>query len=173
MRTLTALASSVILAAVMAGPTLAAGTGIVSAQITVDAPCLTLSTTSIDLGHAAFSTGTPVARTQSVTYTSCSTTTERITARATDASSTTGSAQWTLVTPTPICPDAGPDKYAVIVLKLDNSYLSLSKAFDVMLEDLPGSGAGAYSRAGLFMPCTGSSGSGETMSFQITYTATF
>src|SRR6185436_18465193 len=85
------------LAGGLASPTLAAEQATITAQITIDAPCLTVSTTSIDFGHLRFSIGGPNTSDRPLTYTNCSTATVKVYGRATDATASGGgSGQWSL-----------------------------------------------------------------------------
>ena len=172
MQKLAALASGLVLVAATAGPALAQDNATVSAHITVDAPCLTVNTTTADFGHAPFSTGIAQTRTAIVNYSSCSSVTERVFAHATDAAQSDGPATWQLVSATAECQALGLNHYKVSLLQADNTAVGLQTT-DTYVQDVPGNGSSDYPRVVLTMPCSGSDGAGVTMDFSITYTATF
>ena len=149
--------------------------GSVSAQVTVASPCLTVGTPSLDFGSLGFSsTAAPVGSGPlNVTITNCnSAVAEDIVARGTDA--TGGGARWTLTQPI-ACPAV--DQYEEDLLQLDQTG-RVSQRFDlVSTADTPiatgvAGGAGPRLQARITMPCTGSSGGGQVMTFSYNFTAT-
>jgi hypothetical protein len=152
-------------------PVFAADSGTVNAQIVVGGTaCLTVSS-SVDFGTAQFQapgSNGAIVGTPSVAVTSCSTATETILARGTDA--TAPGVQWTLATAAP-CPIAAPttNQYS-LGLRLtggSDTYLSTTNA---SLGSVAANGT--LTRTPLMrMPCTGSAGQGQTMSMSYVFTA--
>ena len=147
--------------------------GTVAADVTLQAEtaCIELSTTSISFGTLGFAVEAAPA-TPDVTITSCSTVEIQVNASATDATGT--DATWTLVNDGSTCggsPDLGTDQYRlgiggpafadgpVALDKLETSVAGLEPE------------ASATHTALIWMPCPGSSGDGQTLSFSINYTA--
>lgn len=149
--------------------TYASDNGTVDAQVTVAMPCLEITdpTTTIDFGtlHFSPSTDTLVQANTSVTYHNCSGAEARVWAQGTDAQGTT--ATWGLDNPL----SGGPCEWGV------NRYrLTLGVVLGTTAVEIDSALAGDASASKLYyltMPCAGSDGAGETMSFQLTLTATF
>jgi hypothetical protein len=150
----------------------------VNAKVTVASPCLTVSftnpsATGLDFGTLAFGSGAGQGNFFSVT--NCSTAQESISARGTDATSSTSTAAWTLDDTFfggPTCSTTpSTNKYA-----LDTNFagqtgvVRLSKSDKLVQAIAPGPTSVHVSVA---MPCSGSAGAGETMNFQFVYTASF
>src|SRR4051794_3582673 len=108
-----ALATSVL-------PASGAESGTVNAKVTIAAPCLTVGVVSLtgatvlDMGTQQLGLGSSFANFMSLT--NCSTTAENISARGTNATSTTSAATWalhdTFQLGSPRCPSA-PDVYGL------------------------------------------------------------
>src|SRR5690349_17668262 len=118
--------------AASAAPGLAADTGAVSAQVTVAAPCITVSATTVDFGARSFA----VLASKDLTYTNCGPVDEKIYGKATNASGTSGT--WTLdpaFRGEQTCGSGAPtNKYAVISqVGVSSDYTFLSTA-DQLLE---------------------------------------
>jgi hypothetical protein len=173
LRRATVVLAIAALAGGQAGPALAADTVTVSASVSMVAPCLTVSTTSLDFGGQLMSSvAGMVTVDRSITYTSCSGTSEKIFGRGTTANNG-GTATWTLTAPTVNCPDLGLNKYQ---LRSHPSAAGPSHnlfTFDQQLETVASGATGLADLLALTTPCTGSDGSGSTMSFQAIFTATF
>ena len=144
--------------------------GTVNADVTVAAAaaCLELSDTSISFGTLGFGAEDQPAS-PTVTLTNCATTTETLLASATDA--TGSSATWSLVG-SGTCADAlGIDNYRLNLQSQELpgpvSLANLGKSVQTLA-----AGAATAHTAHIFTPCPGSSGDGETLTFQINYLAT-
>jgi hypothetical protein len=161
-------------------PAFGADNGTVSASVTAGAACITLSQTApVDFGTKDFSTsaGNSAAGQAAGSITNCATQTESILAKGTDASN--GATTWSLVDatglPTPVnpCDLASPNtnKYFLSTFPGALSTVLLSttnKAFHSLA-----AGASSSLTVAVVMPCTGSSGAGQTLNFSYVYTATF
>jgi len=150
-------------------PTPAPDNGIVGAQVTVpsSAACIELSTGSVDFGTLPLGSedqpGSP-----DITVTNCAGLSSDIYAHGSDASGT--AAAWSLVDSTETCADTlGTDRYR-LGLEQTGTETGLATA-NKLLESLA-SGAGGTHTARIFTACPGSTGSGTTMSMQITFLAT-
>jgi hypothetical protein len=175
-RRLTLILAWAALAGGHAGPALAADTQTVSATLTVEAACLTISTTAVDFGTLAFSSDgeNPIVGSKPISYTNCGGASERIFGRGTDASGDAGAATWTLNTSHGLCPERGLNTYRLGVSKQTYPYFSAElSSIDTQLETVAGGSAGTIDTLYANTPCTGSDGSGVTMSFQVLFTATF
>jgi hypothetical protein len=170
----------VVLAAVVgtaAGPTsvAAAEQGAVDASVDVQNPaaCIILEGTVIDFGVQRFSTpsqiedSTPNTATE---VTNCSGSAADLVVRSTKATNEAGTVEWTPV-PNPSTCNTGPNTFAhavllgvsgVVLTETNQSLLSPSQFPDG--QQLP------FAHV-LAMPCTGSDGNGETMSWAVTFTA--
>jgi hypothetical protein len=152
----------------------AADNGSVSANVTVATPCIIVTPSTIDFGTQGFSTASSTASsTRSVGYTNCSSASERVFGKGTDATGT--GATWNLVTFNG-CSD-GANKYSLDALAPNSAGGDGTVAYlttvDQQLETVQGATAGSVDNISLYMPCAGSSGAGLVMSFTITFTATF
>ena len=159
----------------LATPAFAADNGSVDAQVTVATPCILLTepvSGTSDFGTLPFSTaGTTTEGQQPISYQNCGTAAQRIWAAGTDA--TGGDATWYLgAGPGPIC-DQPLNTYRIALFGLDGSPVgAILETTPVELQSLEPPFVTRLS-ATLSMPCVGSDGVGETMSFQILFTATF
>lgn len=160
-----------------AAPAYAADSGTVQATVTAASPCILLDTGAIDFGTAPFSTsGNEVVRqgTPNVSISSCGASDEQLLVRGTDAASQDPNSQasWTLVAQSIACDpnQSQPNRYALDV-SANNVSAFLSSA-NVSLVTVPG-GQQVVASHQIHMPCSGSSGAGQTMGTQIAYTATF
>jgi hypothetical protein len=153
-----------------AAPTLAADNGTVDAQVTVATPCVTVGP-AIDYGVKRF--GAPAAGSSS--FTNCSTDTERIYLRGTDAVSTSSAATWQLTTastsPAPgnPCPGGVNRYFHFAGVQSYGVPLTLN---DQQVTDAP-AGDSTPLYTALELACPGSDGGGETMTFSIIVTASF
>ncbi len=144
--------------------------GTVSAQVTIpsSAACLELSATAIDFGTLALGSEDQPAS-PDVTVTNCSGVSGDIYASGTDADDGAG-AHWSLTDGQATCADMlGTDEYR-LGLEQSGNEIGLGTT-NTLLETLA-SGAGSTHTARIFTACPGSSGSGSTMSMQITFLAT-
>jgi hypothetical protein len=172
-RRLTLALALVAVAAGQAGPTLAADTATVSASVSIVAPCLTVSTTTLDFGAQQLSTDAAfVSVDRTITYTSCSTTSETIFGRGTGATDG-AAASWSLTGSSLPCSDLGPNKYRLRSHPSGVGPTHTLLTFDQGLEVLAAGATGLADRMELTTACTGSAGAGRTMSFNVTFTATF
>ena len=161
---------------VFASPVLATDSGSIPAEVTMDAPCITIDSGTLDYGTMRF--GGVVHRTKGFTLCHGSGL-AFIYGSATDATTSTpgGSGSWALVTTPPACPGPTPDlnKFDIFAAVTPNAdppssgtLLSTSPAF--LWSADPGT---LTLWADLETPCEGSSGAGETMTFTIQLTTTF
>jgi hypothetical protein len=161
------------LAGGQAGSAFAADTVTVSASVSIVAPCLTVSTTTLDFGAQQLGTDSAmVSVDRTITYTSCSTTTETIYGRAT-AATNGGGASWSLTGNSLPCSDLGPNKYQLHSHPSGAGTSHTLFTFDQQLETLAAGVTGLVDRLQLTTACTGSGGAGSTMSFNVIFTATF
>lgn len=151
--------------------TLATGEGTVSAQVTVATPCITVGP-NIDYGTSSFSTldpSNPHTITDTSSYTNCSSDAEKIYLRGSDAVSASSAATWQLT---------GANTCSVVLNRYRHSVGDDVGGANLTLNDQlinPAAGAGATKTlfSLLEMPCSGSDGAGETMTFSIIVTASF
>lgn len=169
------LASSLaILMASLPGPTLAADIG---ATVTVAAPCVTVGP-AIDYGTHGFapSGSVPSPASGNSTYANCGSSTEQIAVQGTDATSTTSgsNANWTLQSQQPCQGVTTPDAFRVEIKDYAGVSLALSSSTAQVIDPaLAGSSGDQTLSTYLYMPCSGSSGAGETMQFTISVIAYF
>ena len=175
-----AIAAALTASAALALPAGAAAdsSGVVTGTVTVPTaptPCITIDTTSISFGTLGFS---PSAATvvgdasPGTTVTNCSGgATQQLFAHGSDAVGS-GTGLWSLIVTGAPC-TAGPDTYRYSLRPVGAStssgiYMTNTDALlsSTMVSDL------AYTHR-IYMPCTGSSGAGETMSTNTTFTVTF
>jgi hypothetical protein len=154
-------------------PAFSADSATVNAKVTVASPCIAVQVAggSIDFGTLTFSTPTTVVRpgNGNTTITNCATTNENISARGTDA--TGANATWTLIgTLFPSPCTYGTDKYGLDVDKVAPGAVALTTQ-DQLLGSAPAGQIQHPFNTFIYMPCTGSGGAGQTMNFQIIYTA--
>lgn len=168
MNTLRRVAIATATAALLGGlasPALAADTVTVQATVEIVGPCLTTTTNLIDFGQLEFGSG----GLGPVRYQNCSSVPEHVFARATDAGESGGGRlQWVLDDAGIPCPDRGPN-----VFGLATDSLLLLGTTDREIDEVAGGDPGAVNGLVLYMPCQGSDGLGSTMTWQVTFTATF
>lgn len=163
---LTAFAASAL-------PAFGDDSGTVNAQVTVDAPCITVGPTGgIDFGTLLLETsGRNGVPNGGVSFTNCSGQDEKIFVRGTGGSA----ASWNLDSTIDDCTSEALDNYSLLVQ--EQAQLATWQVILTETDRLASSGpfsAGEHPvDTFLYMPCTGSSGAGETMSFQIVFTASF
>lgn len=176
-RTLTALFTAIAMLAATATPMFAADNGTVDATVTLATPCVTMDTTSIGFGTQVFSTpGNEVIATGNpqVGITNCGAADEVLYGAGTDAASAdpNNPAQWALVTQAIDCGNNTPnDSYALEVLNANIDALLSTSASTLIT--LPGNAGSLTIDHLIHMPCSGSTGAGQTMSMQVIYTVTF
>lgn len=172
MRSLRRLGLGIALAAAWVGsatPLLAADNGVVDAQVTVATPCITLVTPTIDFGTLPFSApGIDGTGQGSVTYENCGESVERIWAAGTDATGT--SATWNLIDYLTTACQQPLNTYR---LALSGGAIATNLTLTAQELELLDAATSNWLNASLFMPCAGSDGVGQVMSFQILFTATF
>jgi len=164
-----ALALGGVLAA-NAAPTLAAETGTVDAQVTVATPCLVVSPPTVDFGTLPFSTQLSQGySSQAVEIANCGSSAEQVYGRGTDATSAGGT--WALTADHDSCYSTVNEFNLKVRSPAGlNEYVGSS---DLLLETVGAGGIAAANELMLIMPCVGSDGIGEVMSFQAIFTATF
>jgi hypothetical protein len=149
-----------------------ADTGTVDAKVTVAAPCITVSTLTLDFGALPLSG----LGNKAVGYTNCGSVDEKIFGKGSDASG--GSASWTLSSAFvggASCGSGSPTNQYSLTSYIGNTgspYTVLNKT-DQLLETVTAGATGTRDRVAISMPCSGSSGAGETMTFTLTFTATY
>ena len=154
-------------------PVLAADNGTVNARVVAGgAACLTVSS-DVDFGTAQFQpvgSGSVVAGAPSIIVTSCATANQAILARGTDATGT--QATWNLTTTT-ICSAilAQPNQYN-LGLRLQGSTDTFLSTTNASISSSLGAGASLTRTPVMRMPCTGSNGTGQTMTMSYVFTAT-
>ena len=175
LRRLIIVAATAALAGGLAGPAAAADSATVDAEVSIIAPCLTVSTSAIDFGATLFSRpDVPWGATRSISYRDCSGSGEYIFGRATNASETGGgSGSWQLSASNLDCSDLGPNKFGLRVQSTTPFSETALLVVDQQLEHIGADALGSINTVLLRTPCTGSDGSGATMSFQIIFTASF
>jgi hypothetical protein len=166
---LTGFAVAVSYFAMSSLPAFSADAGTVTATVTVAGPCITVPTTTIDFKSLGFSGATtPVAGVETLGYTSCSAAAQKVFARGTDATGT--SATWTLAAFAYPCL-GGVNKFVLNLYAGGSLHTTLSGT-DQEIETVAAGLPGSVNMLQLIMPCQGSSGGGQTMSFQVHFTAT-
>lgn len=170
-RTRVAVLAAITLLAASAVPTFAADNGTVDATVTVASPCVLVSPGSVDFGTLAFSqTGALVFSGKTISITSCGSSSEKLYGRATDAY--VGDLKvWSLVYDHTPC-IYGPNEFN-LVFAGGPGVSAYAQTTDQLLETIPGNGTAATAGLNLAMPCVGSDGIGDTVSFQAVFTATF
>jgi hypothetical protein len=150
---------------VSAAPVLGDDEGTVAAQVTVAAPCIEVTPAQLDFGTLGLSASSdsPVGASRQLTATNCGAAASLL-GRGTNATSP-GGTTWTLVEGS-LC--AAPNRYQEIV-QMGQETTSLSTE-NATLRALAASEATALN-AIVFMPCAGSGGAGEVMTFSYVFTA--
>jgi hypothetical protein len=179
MRRITAFAalvsSTVVLSAL---PAFGADTGTLDAHVTVAAPCLTVQKisggTELDFGTLPFSPSAANPSQKDTAYhqvTNCGTSPEAVHVRGTDATSSTSNVTWALSSSTPAV-GVSQNVYAMRVTSDATSQSTLLATSNRLLfPTVAANTTNSLLLARLFMPLAGSAGAGETMNFQIIYTA--
>lgn len=154
--------------ALSAGPAFGDDEGTVAAQVTVAAPCIQVTPAQLDFGTLGLSAGVndEVFATRPVTATNCGAA-ATIAARGSNASSTAGTT-WTLE-PEPSLLCSTPNRFMQRVSNGGSSF-ALSSTQDTTIRQVA-AGEAAPLDALVVMPCTGSSGAGEVMTFSYVFTA--
>lgn len=152
--------------AVSSAPAFGDSGGTVSAQVTVAAPCIQITPSQVDFGTLGFSQSNAnlSAGTRPVTATNCGTAAHLL-GRGSNATST--GTTWTLdSTGDTICPDL--NRYGQ---RIDTGPVSIPLTTqDRNLRDLAAAEAASLN-AIVVMPCTGSGGAGQVMTFSYVFTA--
>jgi hypothetical protein len=166
--------------AASAGPVFGDDTGTVQATVTAATPCLLIQgSTSINFGTATFSTAGPqfgnalAKPVGTSTLANCTAAAELLFARATDATGS-GNAAWSLQPNLDNPCTAGTDKFSV--MSGDGSFNQFLSTTNGEFASISAAGTLGDTKPigfSMFMPCSGSSGAGQTMSFAYIYTATF
>lgn len=154
--------------ALSAAPAFGDSEGTVSAQVTVAGPCIQVTPASLDFGSLGFSSDSnnPTGASRSVTATNCGPA-GSVLARGSNATST-GGATWTLeVEPSALC--SAPNRFMQRVSNGGASF-ALSATENTSIRAL-GAGEAAPLDAFVIMPCAGSSGAGQVMTFSYLFTA--
>jgi len=167
--------TSAALAGGLAGPVAAADSQTVGAEVSIVAPCLTVSTTYLDFGATLLSRpDVPFGAARQISYRDCSGFGERIYGRGTNAAETGGgTGAWQLTASNLDCTDLAANLFR---LKLRANQTGLEKPLltvDQQLEYIGPDAIGTIDEIQLTNPCSGSDGVGSTMSFQIVFTASF
>jgi hypothetical protein len=166
---LTALVVGAVAFGASAVPAFSGDTAVVTAKISAAAPCVQVTPSAVDFGSANFSTDSAASysKTQQVDVTNCGSSAQQLFGRANDANGPRST--WNLVT-TATCP--GSNTYGI------REGTSAGGATNPIASDL---GVLAASMASgdkrpevlrVLMPCTGSTGGDETMTFNVTFVAT-
>ena len=166
----------VVVLALAAVPSMGTDTGTVTNTVTTPAPCMTLDQTTLDWGTKGFSrAGDPIGTAlQPVIVGDCSGQTQSLLVAGTEARSSTSVAVWQLTEFLLGC-SLGPDLYVVWADNLGvgdtDDVISIQDGVFQNVGGVPVSGTTVVS-IGLTMPCEGSSGQGETMTFGVDFLVT-
>jgi len=164
-----------LLLALTAVPSMGADTGSVTNTVTTRAPCMTLGQTTLDWGTRSFTQpGSPIGTGfQVVNVGDCSEQAQSLLVAGTAATSSTSAAAWQL-TNLVDC-DAGADLYQVMADNVGlgdvDPVIPLQDGVFQNIGGVPGFGTTGVN-IGLTMPCEGSSGQGETMTFGVDFLVT-
>lgn len=157
-----------------AAPIHAADNGSVDAQVTVATPCILVTPPSVDFGTLPFSTQfTGSGGVQSIHIENCGTSGEQLFGRGTDATRS-GTPVWSLAAVSPCSTTSNLNEY--MLRAQDGDDLSTQVALTTtnqLLEQVAASATAATDRLALDMPCTGSDGIGDVITFEAIFTATF
>ena len=166
-----------VVAGTAAGPAsvVAAEQGAVDASVDVQNPaaCIILEGTVIDFGVQRFSTPSQIEDSTPSTptnVTNCSGSNADLVVRSTKASNEAGTVAWTPVPTADVC-NTGPNTFAHAI-GLGTTGVLLSETNQSLLgpSQFPDGQQIPFAHI-LGMPCTGSDGNGETMSWVVTFTA--
>ncbi len=147
--------------------------GTVSGQVTPAAPCIQVTPPQLDFGTLGFSpsAASPEGGSRGVSITNCGPGSQNVLAHGTYASSTQGTSWYLEPSPTDLC--ATTNRFG---LKIDTGTriveLSITGALGggAPIEPVAAGQTAAWN-ALLVMPCGGSSGAGEIMTFSYVFTA--
>lgn len=162
-----------------AGPAFGDSTGTVTATVTVQGvPCVLLGTSNVNYGTLNFSSGTTSVTAVSPQFSiqNCSTATETLLARGTDAHSTTTADTWALSTtfvPSTVAPCSSLPLNTfrhVAAQPISPGIVPLTTT-DVFYDSLAAGQTGNATTV-ITMPCQGSVGAGQTMTTDVIITAT-
>lgn len=158
----------------LASPVLAADTQTVNAEVSLVAPCLTVSTLSVDFGPMLPEVdGTSSLSFRPIRYSNCAAGGEQVFARGTNAIEVGGPATWSLSGGGIACPDFGVNRFRLFLMTAAEGLGSSLTTVDQLVDTVPAESDGIRDQLILRAPCQGSDGVGSTMSFQIVFTATF
>jgi len=166
-------------AAYAALPVFGDNSGSVTATVSVSGvSCITLNTSSTSFGTLPFTTATSISSGQStdgVYATNCGQNSEDLYAHATDATGSSG-ADWSLIdlgsggaTASNLC--SSPNRYGLYFVQSSQYLTTSDQELNAVPTPLPAGVPTTISSLAIFMPCTGSSGSGQTMSLSVVFTA--
>jgi hypothetical protein len=158
------------------GAAAASPTGTVSATVSAQAaggasPCVQVAPSSVSYGTGQFSTpGSPVVKNASsdIAVTNCGTAAEDFLARGSNA--TSPMASWQLIDTGGVCDTGSIDKYK-LSLGLTFTPTFFLSTTNQTIEQAQPAGAVRQIPSQLTMPCTGSSGAGQTLSLELVFTA--
>lgn len=155
-----------------AAPLLAADNGTVDAQVTVATPCILVSPSTLDFGTLPFTTlSNQGYAPRAIQIENCGTSQEQLFGRGTDATANAVTV-WTLSDTEPC--NGGLNEY--FLRARDNSNTGPFVALTTVDQPLEVVGSGNLALTNelqLVMPCAGSDGVGEVVTFQAVFTATF
>jgi hypothetical protein len=188
LRKITAVISLLGLVAVAAGavPAFTADNGSIAGTVTATAPpapCIQLSTTSLDFGTTRFAVApqtSSVGISGAITFTNCSTAVSSFGVAGTDATGPAG--PWTLTDGWRVC-DGRLNRYGLLWwdspegfngdnLSTTPKTLTHHRGTDTTVVQTFDAGESDAFRFSIYMPCVGSNGAGQTYSFGIGLTAT-
>lgn len=168
MKHLFAGALAACMLAAMAGPALGDDSGTVAAQVSVAAPCITVTPAQLDFGTLGLSqsAASPTTGSRALGVENCGAGSQNVLARGTNAAST-GGAAWTLE------PNQGdlcstPNRFTQ---RIDTGPLSIPLSVQNAPIAPVAGGQTASWNALLVMPCSGSDGAGQAMTFSYVFTA--
>lgn len=156
---------------------------VVTATVTAATPCVTITNNTINYGTKTFastSTGDSTATGSQLTVTNCGSASENIWARG--AAMTGTSATWTLSSADTLTSCFQDGFASPVTLNRYKHRVDVGTGASTIAMYLTTSNAAAGSLTGgggvsvipmLYMPCSGSDGSGQVMSTTITFTATY
>lgn len=154
-------------------PVFGADNGTVNAQVSVAAAaaaCITVPSTPVDFGTQSFNAAGQTTQDagSAITINSCSTGTQSLLARGTNAAGT--QATWTLTT-TPVCAASAVTNQYNLGFVITGGFAALGLTDSTLTSSLVTGGSSTHTPA-LRMPCVGSAGGGTTMSMSYVFTAT-
>jgi hypothetical protein len=153
---------------VSAAPAFGDSEGTVSGRVSVAAPCIEVTPAQLDFGTLGLSPNatSPVGASRPLTVTNCGTASENVFARGTNATSTAGTT-WTLEPNlSDLCSTLNRFTQAI-----DTGPLSIGLSTANQAVASVAGGQASSLNALLVMPCVGSGGAGEVMTFSYLFTA--